>query len=85
MSSRIATRALARIRFRHRGRTDPALWCRHEEHQGWVIVDADGQLIGWPLATSQSRDAPPEGLWVSANEGQSDLYDLAFIYDSSPS
>jgi hypothetical protein len=54
-------------------RTNLDLWCRHEEHQGWVIVDADGQLIGRPLAPSQASD------------GQRDLYDLAFIDDNGPS
>ena len=58
-------------------RTDLDLWCLRRPGQGWVIVDATGAVLGWPLRPSESTQ-PPEGGWQSAKGEKAYEYELVW-------
>ena len=60
-------------------RTDLELWCRLRTDDGWVIVDNDCQVLGWPVDSVPDAPLPPAGRWKSAKAGKSYDYELVYL------
>ena len=62
-------------------REDAELWLVRHDALGWVVVDADGEVLSapWTVPLSQHGSAPPPGIWVSCKADKSYVYDLVYL------
>ena len=60
-------------------RTDADLWCERHPGRGWVIADATGTALGWPLDGVAVGHAPPSGRWRSHKGEKSYVYELVWL------
>jgi hypothetical protein len=61
-------------------RDDLDLWVIYRAEDGWIGVNAAGQItaVPWGLPISRQGDLPPTGEWVSKKGDKSYVYDLVF-------
>jgi acyl-CoA thioester hydrolase len=64
-------------------RTDSDVWCRRLAGIGWAVCTDSGNILARPFASAGEGALPPEGMWVSAKDDQSYVYDMTKSGDSA--
>ena len=62
-------------------REDLDLWLVWADGYGWVVVNADDEILSipWAVAVHTQSDEPPPGIWVSRKAEKSYVYELVYV------